>query len=261
MASTLSRRARWRTPLQSRRRSQRRSPVGSSASIGEAADEEEQLTPLRRPKRKVLHRLIRTRSRRRPRAAPPKSEFLNREEGNSRSSKGGLAALRERVVSLCLRQLPHQATATMLAGVAASGLSLPQVQQGLAIPASHDTHAHADPHPALWWWLLWSSPPPSRRAACTRPERGEHAHAAVSDDAPRHRARRIAHARSTRKDGNSGRVRDGGACGRWGAGTGRRARGSTREARAARGRGRSRQAQTRAAQHAHDRPRAKGAVD
>ena len=65
-----------------------------------------------------------------------------------------------------------------------------------------DTHAHADPHPALWWWLLWSSPPPSRRAACARPERGEHAHAAVGDDAPRHRARRIAHARSTRKDGN-----------------------------------------------------------
>ena len=117
-----------------------------------------------------------------------------------------------------------------------------------------DTHAHADPHPALWWWLLWSSPPPSRRAACARPERGEHAHAAVGDDAPRHRARRIAHARSTRKDGNSGRVRDGGACGLRGAGTGRRARGSTREARAARGRGRSRQAQTRAAQHAHPCP-------
>ena len=35
-----------------------------------------------------------------PRADPPKFKFLKREEGNSRYSKGGLAALRERANSL-----------------------------------------------------------------------------------------------------------------------------------------------------------------
>ena len=55
--------------------------------------------------------------------------------------------------------------------------------------------------------LLWSSPPPSRRAARARPEKGELAHAAVSDDAPRHRARRIAHTRSTRKTQGRARAR------------------------------------------------------
>ena len=36
-----------------------------------------------------------------------------------------------------------------------------------------DTHAHADPHPALWWWLLWSSPPPlaARRMHAARERR------------------------------------------------------------------------------------------
>ena len=38
-----------------------------------------------------------------PRADPPKFKFLKREEGNSRYSKGGLAALRERHAGATVR--------------------------------------------------------------------------------------------------------------------------------------------------------------